>query len=351
MSIDSIPPYVYQQVVAESKKTAPLSFLQRLYLRGLCFNQNKRLCGRIRLPGSVVSVGSIVAGGSGKTPFCALVIKAALEKKRTVILLSRGYGRKVKGPYFFKATSGSVTTAQAGDEPVMLARKFPQLHLAISADRISAARIAQQRLGSVPNPLWLMDDGFQSVQIHRDHDIVLLPPDICDLKLIPSGTLREPLSALARATHILGVGSAFKTQLIEQAGRSVAFLLNQIPLQWVNGRTGQTQNSSPRLDPAETQLVCAIARPDRFIAFCSDMFGFVPKCKIFPDHHRYRAKFFSQLAARGIRTILTTEKDFVKLQELELDPSLEIWYLTIRLTVAQNQSLKSFNSFLDSVVS
>ncbi|MDR4473415.1 MAG: tetraacyldisaccharide 4'-kinase [Nitrospira sp.] len=91
---------------------------------------------------------------------------------------------------------------EAGDEPYLIARRCPQAVVAVGADRYA---LGQWVLSRLPVDCFVLDDGFQHVQLHRDVNLLLV--DATDLDGLgaglPVGRLREPLSAAARASVVL----------------------------------------------------------------------------------------------------------------------------------------------------
>ena len=149
-----------------------------------------------RLPGPVVSVGSISAGGAGKTPF--VIALGELLKARGVKfdVLSRGYGRTSKGVLLVEPGG---TVEQFGDEPLLIARTLG-VPVVVGEDRYHAGIYAEQLFGP---SLHLLDDGFQHRALHRDLDIVLLTGADIEDTFLPIGRLREPLSSLHRAHAVV----------------------------------------------------------------------------------------------------------------------------------------------------
>ena len=154
-----------------------------------------------QLQGPVVSVGSISAGGAGKTP---LVIRLGeLLKARQVPfdVLSRGYGRKTRGVLLVQ---GGGEAREFGDEPLLIARRLG-VPVVVGENRYHAGLFAEQRFGP---QLHLLDDGFQHRALARDFDIVVFTARETNDRLLPVGRLREPPASLGRADAIMLVNAA-----------------------------------------------------------------------------------------------------------------------------------------------
>src|SRR6266849_1253925 len=149
-----------------------------------------------RLQGSVISVGNVSTGGSGKTPFVILLGELLKARDIKFDVLSRGYGRGSRGVLL--VDPGGLPR-DFGDEPLLIARKL-QAPVIVGEDRHEAGRFAEERFGA---QMHLLDDGFQHRGLARDFDIVLVTPEDARDHLLPAGRLREPLSALRRADAVV----------------------------------------------------------------------------------------------------------------------------------------------------
>ncbi|HEV2113262.1 MAG TPA: tetraacyldisaccharide 4'-kinase [Terriglobales bacterium] len=249
------------------------------------------LSGELR--GPVVSIGSLSAGGAGKTPFLILLGESLKARGIKFDVLSRGYGRKRRGVRLVDATGSA---ADFGDEPLLIARKLG-VPVIVGEDRFLAGELAERNFGP---QLHLLDDGFQHRGLARDFDIVLLTKKDMTDRLFPMGLLREPMSSLKRAHAIV----------LMDEGMNVA--APPYKLLWRVHRGVRIGNTPPR-----QVAFCGIARPKRFFRELREA-GLEPLGEIvFPDHHPYSEKDVSRL----LRTreelkstgFVTTEKDAVNL--------------------------------------
>lgn len=152
----------------------------------------------------VISVGNIVAGGTGKTPTVATLAHLLMARGKKVAVLSRGYGGSLAGDIRIVSDGKTLqaTAEEAGDEPYLLAASIPGLMVVVGADRYRAGRLAEDRL----NPdIFILDDGFQHLRLHRDLNILLLDSrsPFGNGRTFPAGLLREPKSALQRADIVI----------------------------------------------------------------------------------------------------------------------------------------------------
>lgn len=255
-----------------------------------------------RLQGPVVSVGNLSVGGSGKTPVVAHLAAMLVEAGLPVSILSRGYRGSFRGEALVVSDGRSVLAgaAEAGDEPVMLARAVPAAVVAVGPKRDVVGRAVEARFGP---RVHLLDDGFQHLRLHRDLDVLCVEPRDLDDAPLPAGRLREWPSAWRRADVVLVAGGAWS--------RGPAFAVERRVLGFfeLDGR--------PAAAPRAPWLVSAIARPERFEADVRrDAPGVVGVTR-FPDHHVSDASEWGAVVARasaaGADALVITAKDAVRL--------------------------------------
>ena len=249
-----------------------------------------------RLQGPVVSIGNLSAGGAGKTPF--LLLLGELLKQRSILfdVLSRGYKRDMKG---VALVDPSGNARQFGDEPLLIARKLG-VPVVVGEDRYAAGVYAEQNFGV---QLHLLDDGFQHRALAREFDIVLLTPTDVRDSLLPTGRLREPLSALARADVVVLSGNLSPESIPEF-----------VKCTW------RVQRSifAPQIkDPCVA--FCGIARPELFFSQLAQAGLNLAATQPFRDHHAYDARDIQKLLRlrdhHRASLFVTTEKDAINLGE------------------------------------
>ncbi|MGA2019893.1 MAG: tetraacyldisaccharide 4'-kinase [Candidatus Sulfotelmatobacter sp.] len=251
-----------------------------------------------RLQGSVISVGNISAGGSGKTPFVILLGELLKARGLRFDVLSRGYGRKSRGVLL--VDPGGLA-GDFGDEPLLMARRL-QVSVVVGEDRYEAGRFAEARFGP---QIHLLDDGFQHRGLARDFDIVLVTPEDARDRLLPAGRLREHLGALQRADAV-ALTSGASAELFPLEGKTV----------WRVRRGIVTQNATQNIPPRPV-VFCGIARPQNFLLQLRAA-GVDPVAEaFFRDHHAYTEKDVRDLLQLRQRSeaggFITTEKDAVNL--------------------------------------
>ena len=120
-----------------------------------------------RLPRPVISVGNLTVGGTGKTPVVMYLVERLTAQGKRVAILSRGYRRRSRAPQLLVSDGQRILAGpdEAGDEPYLIARRCPQAVVAVGADRYA---LGQWVLAQLPVDCFVLDDGFQHVQLHRD---------------------------------------------------------------------------------------------------------------------------------------------------------------------------------------
>ena len=269
---------------------------------------DRRILNINKLARPVVSVGNISVGGSGKTPFVIALGTLLRERGIPFNVLSRGYGRSSRE---IAVVDPSGHPAQFGDEPLLIAQKL-QAPVIVGADRYQAGLFAEKQFASTR--LHLLDDGFQHRRLHRDFDIVMLPADDLEDRLLPVGRLREPLSSLQRADALVlaqNVQSPVEGKLVWRVRRKIA-------------------------PGTMTRVVafCGIARPQQFFSALQESGTELVETAVFPDHHRYNQPDIDRLLKLQEKTraegFATTEKDAINLGDLRL-PATQVVALQLEL--------------------
>lgn len=258
----------------------------------------------------VVSVGSISAGGAGKTPVVIALAKMLQARGWNVDVLSRGYGRSEQGVECVVAEGDA---ERYGDEPLLIARETG-VPVWVGGDRFAAGQAAEKSVAEGgERGVHLLDDGFQHRQLARNFDVVLLTAEDLDDRLLPAGNLREEFEALKRADAVV----VREDELDEVKSRAWK-LMREGAQMWVVRRRlvfpAPLFVFSAGLRPV---AFCAIARPEGFQAMLREAGCGVVDTIIFPDHHAYGMRDMDRILEMGRQLnatgFVTTEKDNVKL--------------------------------------
>ena len=335
-----------------------MTLLSSLYgrataLRRSWYARDRSRSRRLRQP--VISVGNLALGGSGKTPVVATLARMLVAAGERPSILSRGYRRPDPSRGVVVVSDGHAllaTARQSGDEPFMLARTLAGAAIVVSHDRFEAGTLAETRLGCTVH---ILDDGFQHVQLARDVNLLVGSRMDLDDRVVPSGTLREPLTAAGAADAVLAEGSDEDLQAVKFGfGVSTAFRVTRRfhPARAIDGDAVPRQRAI---------AVAGIARPERFFAALRDQGWDIARDIVFRDHQWFSEKDVQTIeqAARdeGAAVVLTTEKDAARLEgcagraltwavlpvEAVIDESFAPW-LVGRLAAARRQRGESAHS-------
>lgn len=282
----------------------------------------------------VLSVGNVNVGGTGKTPAVLHLAELLVREGRKVGILTRGYGRQSTEPLTFTGTESLPRVEDAGDEPLLLARRCPQVRLFVGADRVSSARRARDEFGL---DTVLLDDGFQHRRLARDEDFIVVDEAVGlgNGHMLPRGPLREPASALRRATLLWVRASAEGTAPPPLPELAIPRVRTRYrPTGWLD--PSGASHAVEALSGQPVLALAGLARPGGFLRTLTSLGAEVRDAALFPDHHRFTADELRDVAARAARQgarVVTTEKDAVR-----LPPAFEAWVVRLGVEVLEGES-------------
>lgn len=317
---------------------------------------------------SVITIGNISMGGTGKTPFCEYVVRL-LKEQYNVVILSRGYKRKTSG---YLVADDNSTADDIGDEPFQMKSKFPGVTVAVDANRRRA--IATLLKKSEPKPdVFVLDDAYQHRYVTPDLSILLVDYHnlITNDHIFPIGRLREPLKGKDRANIVVVTKCPRDVKPIEL--NTLGKEMNLFPYQQLYFTTIDYQELQPVFpaeapslkmgDLAEYGVLCVsgIAKPGPFEAEVARQ-CLVSSHLRFSDHHKFNKRNYSKMMTElekivcderhlvnceDKRIIITTEKDAMR---IKCDPNVPsevksiIYFLPLELKFVNNQ--ETFNKNL-----
>ncbi len=316
-----------------------------LYAAGLAVKDGLRAAGVLKTRGltwPVVSVGSLSAGGAGKTPVVIGLAELLRERGWDVDVLSRGYGRMGQGVERVDAEAADAAL-RFGDEPVVIARRAG-VPVWVGAQRFRAGEAAEKKADAAGagRRVHVLDDGLQHRQLARTVDVVVVTEQDLDDALLPAGNRREPLAALRRADAVV-----LREEERERIEARVRKLLRTGAAIWIVRRTVKIPGAADLVQRGDGLLAfCAIARPQDFVDTLRSQGVRVVESIAFPDHHRYTAEDMQELTKslceRAGEAFLTTEKDAVKLTpELrgQLEEAAPLLVAGLRVAFLDTQSV------------
>lgn len=278
----------------------------------------------------IIAVGNLSVGGTGKTPQIEYLIRL-LSPQYKVATLSRGYKRKSEG---FILADETATADLIGDEPFQYYRKFPQIQVAVDADRRDGIT---QLLAQNDRPdIILLDDAFQHRKVKAGFYILLTTYGelFCDDFILPTGNLRESRRGARRANMIIvtkcppNITEIAQENIKKKIGLEVPVFFSTVAYD------EDVYNASGRLKVSEVKttekvLLAGIAKPQPFFEYLQ---ADTDEVMVFPDHHHFTESDILAIKSKAIdKIIITTEKDFVRLEAEILRKQL--YYLPIKSTL------------------
>jgi len=252
---------------------SPLSLVYGLYMYFRRLFVQKR---SFDLP--IISIGNLVVGGSGKTPF----VIALAARYEDVTVISRGYGRQSRG-LIEVSRKGEIlcSVKESGDEAMLMALSLPKASVIVSENRSKAIELAKEQGAKVI----ILDDGFNRVDIEK-FEILLEPKEIKNYFPFPAGAFREFWFMNVSADLLI---------------KEEVDFVREVTLEDLS---------------AKMLLVTAISNPQRLDRYLpKNVVG-----KVYLEDHAYfnEADLKEQMQAYGAQTLLVTQKDAVKMTGFKL---------------------------------
>jgi tetraacyldisaccharide 4'-kinase len=256
---------------------------------------------------TVISVGNITAGGTGKTPLVIWLCSLLKNKGLPCAILTRGY--KVK-------------KNKLSDEPAILSTSCPEAKVIVNPDRVTGAAEAIRRFAA---KVLVMDDGFQDRRLKRDLDIVTIDA-MCPFgydKTLPAGLLREPVTALKRAhaAVITRCDLVAEPQLSQIENRLHTINPEMIIARAIHAPVcakslGSHEIPLEELEDKKVFAFCGIGNPDSFLRTVRNLGVNLVGYRIYNDHHDYTSQCLTDICEEAryldVDLILTTQKDWTK---------------------------------------
>jgi tetraacyldisaccharide 4'-kinase len=296
----------------------PLSLVYSAVVRAKAWCYNRGIFRARKLPGTVISVGNLTVGGTGKTPMVlAIAGRLAAEGKHAAIL-TRGY-RGTK-------SAGESGIPESDEVALLRERLAGKVQLGVGADRYKNGLVLSRH----GVDWFVLDDGFQHRKLARNVDVMLV--DAMDpfggKMVLPAGRLREPLSSVKRADIVV------ITRSVQTPAAALETMLRRhtdSPIFYTSTRL-ESVSRIPRMDVslpehdwrgAKFLAFCGIGNPD---AFFSDLRAWGLRAieeRSFADHHLYSPREAAELEkaaiTRGADGLLCTEKDVWNLRNVKFE--------------------------------
>lgn len=326
----------------------PLSVLYYFYFLLRKVSYNLRFRKSQLLPCQVISIGNLTWGGTGKTPLVEFIAQKLRFKK--IAILSRGYNRqRKKEEITLVSDENDVLTEvkEAGDEPLLLARKLKGVPVVVGENR---SRCGKWAIHKFHPEVIILDDGFQHWALKRNLDLVVIDSTnpFGNNWLLPAGILREPLGELKRAQIIfLSKVNEVKAP-IESLKKTIRKFNSHAPIIetifepiefrfWPQGEIKPIEFIKRK----PIFMFASLGSPDSFRHTLLELEGNLVGEKIYPDHYYYQVKDLREVInlarLKKAEFIVTTEKDEVKLPEVFIDFSILV--LKVNLKVIKGEEV------------
>ncbi len=317
----------------------PLSAIYRAITHARLAAYGRGLLQIAKLPATVISVGNLTTGGTGKTPLVEWVCRQLAQDGLRVCVLTRGYGRTNPKSQVVVSDGTRVLAEQpeSGDEPYLLAQNLIGLAAVVcNSDRRAAGDWASKNLGT---QVFVLDDGFQHLRVARDLNIAVI--DATDPwgggALLPKGRLREPAKGLGRADCVV----LTRTDQAEELSRLIAAVeKNAVGVPVFTSRMVTTRIRNLVGDWIETPsqpigAFCGVGNSQSFFNHLRREGHELAFTRAYADHHVFEQTDIDEVvraaAANGAKGLITTAKDATKLGRLKL--KLPCYVLEIEISI------------------
>ena len=289
---------------------APISWIYGfvVWLRNLLYDDHILRSTKLSIP--TICVGNLAVGGTGKTPMAEYLL-SLLSANYKVALLSRGYGRKTHG---FRLANEHDTAQTIGDEPMQIHLRFPDIPVAVCADRVKGVKQLQHLYPDLQ--CVILDDAYQHRSLSCGFYILLTPYDCLYTNdhMLPWGRLRDLPSQSHRANVVVVTKCPEQMQPIERR-----IVSNNLQLASYQHLFYSSIGYAPIAVDSTPLLVTGIANPMPLLHHMQQQF---PDTELFafPDHHVFTNQDIIRIKekAEHYEHIVTTEKDYMRLLQTSL---------------------------------
>jgi tetraacyldisaccharide 4'-kinase len=288
----------------------PLSWLYAIgvWLRNVLYDDHILPSHTVSLP--TIAIGNIAVGGTGKTPMTEYVIRL-LSDKYKIAVLSRGYGRKTSG---FRLAGPEDSAKTIGDEPMLIHTHFPDVPVAVCADRVEGVKKLQRLIPDLQ--CVVLDDAYQHRKLRCGFYILLTTYGELYVSdhLLPRGNLRDLPGESRRANMVVVTKCPSPMQPIERR-----IVSNQLALASYQHLCYASIEYTPITLPGNPLIIAGIANPQPLLDKLKQHY---PNAEMmtFPDHHNFTKKDVYNILKKAEMhsCVVTTEKDYMRMQHTTL---------------------------------
>lgn len=298
-----------------------------------------------KLPGRCISVGNLCLGGTGKTPLVIEIAKVAIADQKKVMILTRGYKSGLNDSEYIVLKDGNICFGNQyqrrvyADEAMLQSKALPNAYVVVGSQRYLAARRFLDHLDAADNDfVFILDDGFQHLQIYRDLNILLLDAEkpFGNGEILPLGSLREPVSAAKRCDMVVWTRTNLAPKFHDYKQRYKDFIdsKSSVNADFVEGKIFEVANYKLSLRRPEelAQIkffaVTAIAKPNRFFDSLKKIGVDVGEQIFFSDHERFNFSVIDEKISH-FDAIIITAKDYWREPEFFNNLPISVYILDL----------------------
>ncbi len=297
----------------------------------------------------ILSVGNLTVGGTGKTPFVIFLAKLLEKSGKRVAIVTHGYRRKKRDNLI--DVSSVEDKFGIGDEPWMISESV-KVPLVIARKKTEGCRYAVEKYGP---EFVILDDGFQSLQIARDLNVLLLDTtdSVVDDFLLPAGRFREPVQAVRRADIIVFTRcDQVSDERLKTYIRGLRRLIHNKPIFRSIHRPLYFKRFSDEkivelneLRGKKLLACCSIGNSTSFLRTLVMLGCSLEQSLCFLDHHRYTQRDISRIKkisfAKKVDALVTTQKDIYSLRNYALEFDFPVYSLCIEIQMEYEQEFET----------
>lgn len=289
---------------------APLSWLYAfgVWVRNVLYDDRVLPSHKVDVP--TIAIGNLAIGGTGKTPMTEYLIRL-LSPSYKVAVLSRGYGRKTSG---FRIANAQDTAKTIGDEPMLIHTHYPNIPVAVCADRVQGVKQLQQQIPDLQ--CVILDDAYQHRKLRAGFYILLTSYDNLYVNdhMLPRGTLRDLPAESARANAVVVTKCPKTMQPIDRR-----IVSNSLRLASYQHLYYSSIGYAPLCISSTPLLVAGIANPAPLLHHLQQQY---PDTELlaFADHRNFTKADIKLILNRAeqYKHVVTTEKDYMRMQQTPL---------------------------------
>lgn len=293
---------------------APLSWLYAfgVWVRNVLYDDHVLPSHKVDVP--TIAIGNLAVGGTGKTPMTEYLIRL-LSPNYKVAVLSRGYGRKTSG---FRIANEQDTAKTIGDEPMLIHTHYPDIPVAVCADRVQGVKQLQQQIPDLQ--CVILDDAYQHRKLRAGFYILLTSYDKLYVHdhLLPFGTLRDLPAESARANAVVVTKCPKTMQPIDRR-----IVSNSLRLASYQHLYYSSIGYAPLCICSTPLLVAGIANPAPLLEHLRQSFADT-ELLAFADHRNFTKADIKLILTKAeqYEHVVTTEKDYMRMQHTPLIEAL-----------------------------